>query len=76
MFYGAVPGSTMRKLFVRVQMRATPASGRTSSSGAFVQVSLFLFVLAHAMGKLATIPLLLKRSPAALLAYLGGAMAL
>ncbi len=50
--------------------------GRTSSSSAFVQVSLFLFVLAHAMGKLTTIPLLLKTCPAALAAYLGGAMAL
>jgi hypothetical protein len=76
MFYGAVPESTMRKLLVRVVMRATPASGRTSSSGAFVQASLFLFVLAHAMGKLTTIPLLLKTSLAALPAYLCGAMAL
>jgi hypothetical protein len=76
MFYGAVPDSTMRKLLVRVPMRATPASGRTSSRFAFVQASLFLFVLAHAMGKLTTIPLLLKTSPAALPAYLGGAMAL
>jgi hypothetical protein len=75
MFYGAVPDSTMRKLLVRVAMRATPASC-VSSSGAFVQVSLFLFVLAHAMGKLTTIPLLLKTSLAALPAYLGGAMAL
>jgi hypothetical protein len=41
-----------------------------------VQASLFLFVLAHAMGKLTTIPLLLKTSPAALPAYLCGAMAL
>jgi hypothetical protein len=41
-----------------------------------VQVSLFLFVLAHATGKLTTIPLLLKTSPAALPAYLCGAMAL
>jgi hypothetical protein len=41
-----------------------------------MQVSLFLFVLAHAMGKLTTIPLLLKTCPAALAAYLGGAMAL
>ena len=40
------------------------------------QVSLFLFVLAHAMGKLTTIPLLLKTSPAALAASLGGAMAI
>ncbi len=47
-----------------------------SSSGAFVQASLFLFVLAHVIGKLITIPLLLKTSPAALAAYLGGAMAL
>jgi hypothetical protein len=47
-----------------------------SSRFAFVQVSLFLFVLAHAMGKLTTIPLLLKTSPAALATYLGGAMAL
>ena len=54
----------------------TPACGRTSSSFAFVQASLFLFVLAHAMGKLTTIPLLLKTSPAALPAYLCGAMAL
>jgi hypothetical protein len=76
MFYGAVPDSTMRKLLVRVLMRATPASGHTSSSGAFVQVSLFLFVLAHAAGKLTTIPLLLKASLAALPAYLCGAMAL
>ena len=43
---------------------------------AFVQASLFLFVLAHAAGKLTTIPLLLKTSPAALPAYLCGAMAL
>jgi hypothetical protein len=57
-------------------MRATPASGHTSSSGAFVQESLFLFVLAHAAGKLITIPLLLKTSLAALATYLGGAMAL
>jgi hypothetical protein len=76
MFYGAVPDSTMCKLLVRVTMRATPASGRTSSRFAFVQASLFLFVLAHAMGKLTTIPLLLKTSPAALPAYLCGAMAL
>ena len=48
----------------------------TSSSGAFKQVSLFLFVLAHAAGKLTAIPLLLKTSPAALPAYLCGAMAL
>jgi uncharacterized membrane protein len=41
-----------------------------------VQASLFLFVLAHAAGKLATIPLLLKTSLAALPAYLCGAMAL
>ena len=54
----------------------TPACGRTSSSFAFVQASLFLFVLAHAMGKLTTIPLLLKTSLAALPAYLCGAMAL
>jgi hypothetical protein len=47
-----------------------------SSSGDFVQVSLFLFVLAHAMGKLTTIPLLLKTSPAALAAIVGGAIAL
>ncbi len=40
-----------------------------------MQVSLFLFVLAHAMGKLTTIPLLLKTSPAALATYLCGAMA-
>jgi len=45
-------------------------------STAFVPVSLFLFVLAHAAGKLTTIPLLLKTSPAALPAYLCGAMAL
>ena len=57
-------------------MRATPPCGRTRSSGAFVQVSLFLFVLAHAMGKLTTIPLLFKTSLAALPAYLCGAMAL
>jgi len=57
-------------------MRATPACGRTSSRFAFVQASLFLFVLAHAMGKLTAIPLLLKTSPAALPAYLCGAMAL
>jgi hypothetical protein len=76
MFYGAVPDSTMRKLLVRVPMRATPACGRTSSRFAFMQVSLFLFVLAHAAGKLATIPLLLKTSLAALPAYLCGAMAL
>ena len=57
-------------------MHATPPSGHTSSSGAFVQASLFLFVLAHAVGKLTTIPLLLKTSPAALPAYLCGAMAL
>jgi hypothetical protein len=41
-----------------------------------VQVSLFLFVLTHAMGKLTTIPLLLRTCPSALAAYLGGAMAL
>jgi hypothetical protein len=70
MFYGAVPDSTMRKLLVRVTMRAMPASRHTSSIFAFVQASLFLFVLAHAMGKLTTIPLLLKTSPAALPAYL------
>jgi hypothetical protein len=46
-----------------------------SKSGAFVQVSLFIFVLAHAMGRLTTIPLLLKMSPAALSAYLVGVMA-
>ena len=57
-------------------MHATPACGRTSSSFVFVQASLFLFVLAHAAGKLATIPLLLKTSLAALPAYLCGAMAL
>ena len=39
-----------------------------------MQVSLFIFVLAHAMGKLTTIPLLLKMSPAALSAYLAGVM--
>ncbi len=50
--------------------------GRTSSRFAFVQASLFLFVLAHAAGKLATIPLLLKTSLAALAAYLCGAMVL
>jgi hypothetical protein len=47
-----------------------------SSSFAFVQVSLFLFVLAHVMGKLTTIPLLLKTSPAALAGYLVGAITL
>jgi hypothetical protein len=41
-----------------------------------VQASLFLFVLAHAMSKLTTIPLLLKTSLAALAAYLVGAVAL
>jgi hypothetical protein len=41
-----------------------------------MRVSLFLFVLAHAISKLTTIPLLLKMSPAALAASLGGAMAL
>jgi hypothetical protein len=56
-------------------MHATPACG-ASKSGAFVQVSLFIFVLAHAMGKLTTIPLLLKMSPTALSAYLVGAMAM
>jgi hypothetical protein len=65
MCYGAVPDSTMRKLLVRVPMRAMPASGHASSSFAFVQASLFLFVLAHAMGKLTAIPLLLKTSRAA-----------
>ena len=55
--------------------------GRTSSRFAFVQASLFLFVLAHAAGKLTEITLLLKTSPtvtspAALPAYLCGAMAL
>jgi hypothetical protein len=40
-------------------MHATPTCG-ASNSGAFVQASLFIFVLAHAMGKLTTIPLLLK----------------
>ena len=54
----------------------TPACVRTSSRCAFVQASLFLFVLAHAAGKLTAISLLLKTSPAALAAYLGGAMAL
>jgi hypothetical protein len=54
----------------------TPACVRTSSRCAFVQASLFLFVLAHAASKLTTIPLLLKTSPAALPAYLCGAMAL
>jgi hypothetical protein len=76
MFYGAVPDSTMRKLLVRVTMRAMPASRHASSRFVFVQASLFLFVLAHAMGKLTAIPLLLKTSPAALPAYLCGAMAL
>jgi hypothetical protein len=47
-----------------------------SSSGTFVQVSLFIFVLAHVIGKLTTIPLLLKTSPAALAAYLLGAITL
>ncbi len=74
MLDGAVPESTTRKLLVRVLMRATPASDHTSSSGAFVQVSLFLFVLAHAAGKLITIPVLLKTSLAALATYLGGAI--
>jgi len=46
------------------------------SARTFMQASLFLFVLAHAMGKLTTIPLLLKTSPGALATYLGGAMAL
>ena len=41
-----------------------------------MQASLFLFVLAHAMGKLTTIPLLLKTSLAVVPAYLCGAMAL
>jgi hypothetical protein len=36
MFYGAVPDSTMRKLLVRVGMRATPSSGRTSSIFCFL----------------------------------------
>jgi hypothetical protein len=54
----------------------SPYLAASGSSGAFVQVSLFLFVLAHAMGKLTTIPLLLKTSLAALPAYLGGAIAL
>ena len=53
-----------------------PYLAASGLSGAFVQASLFLFVLAHAMGKLTTIPLLLKTSPAALPAYLCGAMAL
>ncbi len=47
-----------------------------SSSGAFVQVSLFIFLLAHVIAKLTTIPLLLKTSPAALAAYLCGAITL
>ena len=43
---------------------------------AFMQVSLLLVVLAHAAGTLAAVSLLLKTSPAALGAYLGGSMAL
>jgi hypothetical protein len=75
MFYGAVPDSTIRKLLVRVAMHATGCTWRLELEQQFVQVSLFLFVLAHATGKITTIPLLLKTSPAALPAYLGGAMA-
>jgi hypothetical protein len=78
MFYGAVPDSTMRKLLVKVQCFPPVACAPTSmrSARTFVQASLFLFVLAHAMGKLTAISLLLKTSPAALGAYLGGSMAL
>jgi hypothetical protein len=78
MFYGAMPDSTMRKLLVKV--RCFPPVARAPngmrSARTFMQASLFLFVLAHDMGKLTVIPLLLKLSPAALAAYLGGAMTL
>jgi uncharacterized membrane protein len=81
MFYGAVPNSTIRKLLVRVRSCQTTRVrphwlDAMSSRFAFVQVSLFLFVLAHAAGKLTTIPLLLKTSPAALATYLVGAITL
>ncbi len=78
MFYGAVPDSTMRKLVVKVRCFPPVARAPTGirPARAFVQASLFLFVLAHAAGKLTAIPLLLKTSPAALAAYLCGAMAL
>jgi hypothetical protein len=76
MFYGAVPDSTIRKLLVKVTTHATGRMCPHELERQFVQASLFLFVLAHAMGKLTTIPLLLKMCPAALAAYLGGAMAL
>jgi hypothetical protein len=90
MFYGAVPDSTMRKLLVKVRSVSTMktlAHAHTSmnqlllhdamsSTGKLVQVSLFLFVLAHAMGNLTTIPLLLKTSRAALAAIVGCAIAL
>jgi hypothetical protein len=39
------------------------------------QVSLFVLVLAHTTGKLVSIPILFKTSPAALAAYLAGSMA-
>ncbi len=59
MFYGAVPNSTIRKLLVRVRSCQTTRVrphwlDAMSSRFAFVQVSLFLFVLAHAAGKLTT----------------------
>ena len=38
-------------------------------------MSLFVLVLAHATGKLVSIPILFKTSPAALVAYLAGSMA-
>jgi hypothetical protein len=40
------------------------------------QGSLFILVLAHATGKLVSIPILFKTSPAALAAYLAGSMAM
>ncbi len=61
MFYGVEPDSTICKLLVRVRCVPRPPCGSSSSSGAFVQVSVFLFVLAHAMGKLTTITLPSRR---------------
>jgi hypothetical protein len=77
MFYGAVPDSTARKLLVRVQppIPPSPARRRARASSDSGQVSLFTLVLAHATGKLISIPILLKTSPAALAAYLAGSMA-
>ena len=50
--------------------RPTPSTSLDSG-----QVSLFVLVLAHATGKLVSIPILFKTSPAALAAYLAVSMA-